>query len=397
MTNISTLGQALRQIENLGRQQEQFGQLSTQLATGKRSQTYSGLGTDALTSVRSRTSLSSVEVYINNITRADNTLSLTLVALEEFQEQSAEFSNTVINFSRQGDHQLGDLVRYDDPATSEVETTVVGNTSAEIDTDFAAVIDHATNLYSFLGDLLNTQEGERYLFAGADASTRPYTDTGTLDATISTLITDWKNGAITTEELIDDIFDGEATAGNPDAITDAAIGYSTSLSGGTSGDVFVRADDNAEFKYTTRANETALRDVLVTLAVLQNENLPPVVDVYEDGNFPATPDVKGAPGADASEQQGNFYQLFDAITRRVSTAIDDLDKTRFRLETVRVQMNETQESHVNEQQLLLNTISTVEDVDTNEVAVRLTTLQTQLEASYSVTALTQRLSLVNFI
>lgn len=397
MTGISTLGQALRQIENLARQQTSFGELSTQLATGKRSQNYSGLGTDALTSIRSRTSLGSVEVYINNITRANSTIALSLTSLEEFQAQSGEFSNTVINFSRQGDHQEGELVRFDDPATPEIETTVVGNTSAELDTDLTAVIDHANNLFGFLGDLLNTQEGERYLFSGADSSTPPYNDSGTLEANISTLLTEWKNGTITTDELIDDIFDGEATAENPNAITDSAVGFSSSLSGGTAGDVFLRADENAEFKYTSRANEPPLRDVLVILAVLKNENLPPVVDVYEDGNFPATPDVKGAPGVDAEEQQQNFYQLFNALTQRVSTAVDDIDKMRFRLETVRVQATETQQSHVREQQLLLNTISTVEDVDTNEVAVRLTTLQTQLEASYSVTSLTQRLSLVNFL
>lgn len=397
MNNISTLGQALRQIENLGRQQASFAELSTQLATGKKSQTYSGLRTDALTSIRSRTSLSSVNVFINNINRADTTISLTLTALEEFQAQSGNFSATTINFMRQGDHQLGDAVRFDDPATSEVETTIFGNTSAVMDTDFIAVSDHATNLFSFLGDLINTQEGEKYLFAGADSLQKPFNDNGTLQASISTLITEWKNGNITTDELIGDLYDGQATAANPNAISDSAIGFSASLSGRTAGDVFVRADDNAEFKYTTRANEPSLRDMLVTMAVLKNENLPPIVDVFEDGVYPGTPDVKGAPGATAAEQQGNFYELFDALTQKVSTSIDEIDKLRFRLETTRVQINETKESHVNEQQLFLNTISNVEDVDTNEVAVRLTTLQTQLEASYSVTAITQRLSLVNFL
>ncbi len=397
MTGVSTLGQALRQIENLNRQQVQLGDLSTQLATGKRSQSYAGLNTDALTSIRSRTEITSISVFENNITRADTTLGLTLNALEEFQAQTGEFSSTLINFIQQGDHQLGDVIYYDDPATPEIETTIVGNTSAELDTDFQASIDHANNLYDFLGELLNSKEGDRFLFAGADGSEQPYDRLGTLEASISTLITDWKAGAISTDDLIADLFDGEATTGNPNAITDSTVGFSSSLSSGNAGNVFVRADENSEFKYTALANESSLRDIIVALAVIGNEDLPPIVNVYEDGTFPGVPDATGAPGLTAEEQQNNFYQLFDAVKSRVSDSIDEIDQTRFRLETVRVQLNETKEAHIDQRELLQNTVSSIEDVDINEVAVRLTTLQTQLQASYQVTSLTQNLSLANFL
>ena len=397
MTGVSTLGQALRLIENLNTQQMKFGELSTQLATGKKTQSYAGLGTDALTSVRSRTTLSSISVYINNITSADTTLSLSLTAIEEFQQQSRNFSDTMVGFIQEGDHQAGDKVLYDDPLTAEIEEIAMGNTSAQMDPDFQAVINHAENLYSFLGELLNAKEGDRYLFAGAAGSEKPLNDTGTLDAAVNTLLTDWKAGNITTDELIADIMDGTALNGNSNAITDSTIGFSPTLSGGTAGDVFVRADENSEFEYTTLANERSLRNVMVALAVMKNENLPPIVDVYEDGNYPGIPDAKGAPGATAVEQQDNFYQLFTQLSTLVNDSIDQIDKIRFRVETVRVQMSETKESHIDQRELLQNTISSVEDVDTNEAAVRLTTLQTQLEASYSVTAITRDLSLVNYL
>ena len=398
MTGVSTLGQALRQIENLNAQNLAFADLSTQLSTGKKTQFYSGLNTDALTSLRSRADLSSISVYINNIDRADITLGLTLTSIEEFQEQSNKFAETLTNFVKEGSHQTGLDVRYDDPATPNiVETTIVGNTSAESDADFKAVIDHANNLFGFLGELLNAKEGDHYLLAGADSSRRPYTDTGTLDAALNTLITSWKNGAITTDELIADIQDGTALAGNPDAISDTIIGYSAPLSNGTAGDVFVRADENSEFKYTTLANEESLRNTLVALAVIKNENLPPIVDVYEDGVYPGIPDVKGAPGATAAEQQDNFYQLYTALTQMVAESIDEIDQIRFRMETVRVQMIETKQTHGDQKELLTNTVANVEDADVNEVAVKISTLQTQLEASYRVTALTQDLSLVNFL
>ncbi len=397
MTGVSTLGQALRQIENIQSQQITFSDLSTQLATGKRTQSYAGLNTDALTSVRSRTDLSSLEVYINNITRADTTLELSLSALEEFQAQTQNFADTLISLTQQGDHQLGRQVSFDDPATPEVEDIIVGNTSSEIDVPLQSVINQATSLSGFVTELLNTREGDRFLFAGADSSEQPIRDTGTLQASLSTLITDWKAGTITTEDLIADIFDGTALNGNPDAITDSTIGYSASLSNDTAGRVFVRADENSEFDYTALANEQSLRNVVVALAVFQNENLPPIVNVYEDGNFPGVPDELGAPGSTAAEQQDSFYELYNGIMRNVLESIDDVDDIRFRLETVRVQANETRQTQTNEKQLLLNTIGTIEDIDQNEVAVRLTTIQTQLEASFNVTSITQRLSLINFL
>jgi len=397
MTGISTLGQALRQIENLNLQQQQFATLSTQLATGKKTQTYSGLNTDAITSVRARTSLTSTDVYINNIDRSNITINLTLGAIEEFQAQTQEFAKTSINFLQQGDHQTGDIVYYDDPATPEVETIIVGNTSANMDVEYSAIVDHANNLFGFLGELLNSQEGDRYLLAGADGRTKPFTDTGTLEASISTLILEWKDGNITTEELIADLYDGEASAANPNAITDSAIGFSAPITNGSAGDIFVRADENSEFKYTTLANERSLRDVIVTMAFLKNENLPPIVNSYETSTYPAPPDQRGAPGATASEQQDSFYELYNVLATKANTTIDDIDQIRFRLETVRAQMTETKQAHANEKSLLLDTVANIEDVDTNEVAVRLTTLQTQLQASYSVTSLTQNLSLVNFL
>ncbi len=398
MTSVSTLGQALRQIENLNAQNRLFADLSTQMATGKKTQLYSGLNTDALTSVRSRTQLSSIDVYMNNITRADTTIGLTLTSIEEFQTQSEEFSATMTGFLQEGAHQTGDDVLYDDPATTDkVEEIVVGNTSAKLDTNFRAVIDHANNLFDFLGELVNAKQGDRYLFAGAESLEKPFTDNGTLEAALNTLITDWKNGTITTDELIADLKDGTALNGNPDAITDTIIGYSPSLSSNNAGGVFVRADENSEFEYTTLANEEPLRNMIVAMAVIKNDNFPPIVDVYEDGVYPGIPDAKGAPGATAEEQKQNFFKLYNELGKMVSNSIDEIDQIRFRMETVRVQMNETNKSHSNQKELLLNTVSDVEDVDVNEVAVKITTLQTQLEASYQVTALTQNLSLVKYL
>jgi flagellar hook-associated protein 3 FlgL len=397
MTGVSTLGQALRNLENIKSQQSLFSDLSTQLATGKKTQSYTGLGTDVLASIRARTEFTSIEVYSNNITRSNTRIGIMLNSIEEFQAQARQFSKTQTTLVQQGAHQEGDDVIYDDPGTSTIETTIVGKTSGKTDNDLQSVVNHAENLYGFLTELMNTKDGDRYVMAGADSLTKPINDAGTLDAAVGTLITNWKNGTITTDELIADIKGRSATTGNPDAITDTVIGYSASLSSGKSGSVYVRTAENSEINYTALANEEGFRDIIVAMAFLKNENLTPVVDVYADGVYPGVPSEKGAPGANSSEQQDNFYKVFQELSTMVSRAVDQIDQVRGRLETVRAQTAQITTSNKAQKTLLLNTVASVEDVDPNEVAVKLTALQTQLEASFQVTAMSGRLSLINFL
>lgn len=397
MTGVSTLGQALRQIENIKSQQTNFSQLSTQMASGKKTQSFSGLKTDTLASLRSRTTYQSLEIYTNNLTKADIRISVILKSIEEYQAQTKKVSATLNGFVQEGAHQMGDPVTYDDPLTDEIESTIMGYTSSEPDNDFTALQNHAKNLYPFLVDLLNAQEGDRYVMAGSDSFTKPLNDSGTLDAAMNTLITDWKAGTITTDELIADLTDRSALNGNPNALSDSVIGYSAQLSSGNTGDVFVRASENSEFKYTALANEDPFRNIIVALAFLKNENLPPIVDTYESGTYPGVPDANGAPGNTAAEQQDNFYAVLNHVVKMVTDSIDEVDQVRFRMETVRAQMGETKKAHESEKNLMLNTIAGVEDIDTNEIAVRISVLKTQLEASYEVTALAAQLSLTNYL
>jgi len=397
MTGVSTLGQALRQIENIKLQQGSFDNLSFQLTTGKKTRSFTGLGTQTLTSTRSRATLASLKIFTNNIDKADTRLQLMLNSVQEFQAQTGNLSGALVNFIQEGTHQKGTQVLYDDPATTAIEQTVVGMTSEKVDNDLQSVTDISENLYDFLVGLLNTKDGDRYIFGGAETLTQPLNDSGTLDSAMNTLITNWKNGTITTDELIADLTDSTALSGNADAITDTIIGYSPSLSSGNAGKVFVRVDENAELDFTTLANDPSFRDIIVALSFLKNDNLPPIADVYENGVYPATPDKQGAPGTTVDEMKTNFYKVFNRVVQMVNGAIDNIDSTRFRLEGVRAQMQETAQEHENEKTLMLNVISDVEDVDVNEVAVRINKLQVQLEASYRVTALAGELSLVNFI
>jgi flagellin-like hook-associated protein FlgL len=400
MTGVSTLGQALDQIERIKNQQTLLGTLTTQIATGKKTQVFSGLGTDVISSKRARAEFKSLDTYINNIKNADRRINLMLKAVEEFKAQAQNFYSSLVSFSQQSVHQEGSIVYYDDPLTPDVDEALpVGMDSATPDADFRTLQQLASGIFEFMTSLLNTKDGERYLLGGAETLSKPIDNNGLLDSAVSSLLTGWKTGTITTSGLISDLQDRTATGGNTDALTDTIVGYNAQLSAGNVKNIFVRVDDNAEVPYTAFANEGAFRDIIVAMAYIKNENLPPVADVYLPGDppYPAPPSQDGVPGATIDEQKDNFFEVFNSIIGMVESAINDIDQVRFRLENARARIDQIKLTHQNEKNVLLNTISDVEDIDTNEAAVKMTTLQTQLQISYEVTARLQDLSLVNFI
>jgi len=394
MTNISTLGQALDQIERLKEIQSRFSTLSTQLATGKKTQNFTGLGTDVLTSERSRTNFKTLDAYVSNIINADRRIQLTLTTIEQFKAQAENFAAALVSFSQQSTHQEGDIIYFDDPATTVNENTQIGMTSSESDVDFQSLQQLAGSLYDVFIDLVNEKDGDRFVLAGAETKIQPLVDSGTLDTAITSLLGDWKTTGITTDELISGLQSRDASV-DPNAVTDTIIGYSAPLSSGSVKNIYVRVDDNTEIDYTALANESAFRDIIVAAAYIKNENLPPIADELD----PATLAVltEGAPGTTLQEMKDNFYNVFNNMTTLVNNAIDRIDQARFKLESARARITEIKHSHEDAQNLLLGTIADVEDVDINEVAVKITSLQIQLEASFRVTALLQDLSLVNFI
>ncbi len=392
MTGVSTLGQAISQVTRIRSQQTLMTKLATQMATGKIGQDFSELGSGVMLSQRARADIKSLDRYMNNITHADRRINVMMQAINEFKAQSENFSSALSTFMQEGTHQKGDIV-YD----SNDPDVAIGMSSAEPDVDFQTLVDLAEDLFDLLTDLINTQDEDRYVLSGSDTFTRPLDDTSLLDSSISSLLTDWKDGTIDTDALILAVKNKDTSVSSR-ALTDNIVGYSDALSAGNVGDVFVRADENAEIRYTARANEDPFRDVLVGLAVIKNANLTPVVDAYTPPNAPpAMPDANGAPGATSAEMQDNFYAFFNEINVMVDRAIDSVDQTRFRVETARARLDQFQKGHMESRNILLNTVSEAEDVDINEVAVRLNSLQIQIEASYMVTAENQQLSLVNFL
>lgn len=374
MTGVSTVGQSVDQISRFKTLQSKLGTLQTQLATGKKASLFSELGTDTIVTERARSRINSLDVYMNNITIADRRIEEMLSGIQEAQAQIGNIQQSLTVAMENGEYP-----------------------------ELSIIQDLADNAKAFIIDLMNKSDGDRYLFAGADSSTKPVTDTGFIQSFLgdympdesdltnpplvnSGIVGQWGNGSITTQEFI-------ASYHN---INETTLGYSTSLSNDLAGDVTVRVDDNSEFKYTTLADSDGFKNALICINVLQQ--LPP--PEYAPGalNDPtATTFAQDTAPFPPTEKQENFFEVVDDLSKTLSAAVDSLDQEVYRLQQVRANIAQIKETHEYDQVTQETIMSDVEDADMTEIATYLSFLQIQLEASFSVTAAVGELSLARFI
>lgn len=371
---VSTLGQYLDQISRLKNQQTAFGQLTLQVSSGKKTQSLSGLGNDIIRTTRARAGINELSVYSNNITHAERRIKLMLTSTGEIKAQVEKISSGLMQAVQEGD--FPDL-----------------NTIKQL----------TANVYDFILDNMNQTDGERYLFAGGDTSQKPISDDGLFASALgnfvpdsadltnpplvsSGMIGDWGDGTITTDQFIAAIT----------AIPDTTLGYSNALTSGTTGKSTVRVSDTAEFEYTELANQPAMREIVRLLGVLKS--LPPVEYAPGALNDPtATTIAEDTPPHPPAAKQENFFKVLNHISAQLSKALDSMDQVEFRLSQVQAQVATVQTFHTDQINAYKDVIGETEDMDITEASARLLQLQTQLQASFQITALSAQLTLSNYI
>ncbi len=346
MTFISSLGQQQSQTVRLGSLQLQLSLLQTQIATGKKTATMKGLGVDVVITNRARADFQRMESYLQNIARAETRIKQMEQGLKTIQNQVNNVIDSVVNQTQEGDVEMDFIRRL------------------------------AENSYDFILDTLNMKDGDAYIFAGSDTSNKPISDTGSLDAFYGNLNAEWTAGTLTVTPPNTTI--SEEYISRYKNIPAVTLGYSGTISNAKQ--VYVRADDTVEFNYTVLADNPAFRDIVAGVTALKN-----------------IADLDTAPGATEEDRQKNFFAVFNDIARTLSAAVDSLDQERFKLQTTLVNADTVRKELTLEKKILLDTVSEIENIDLNEVALKVTALQTQLEASYQVTAIVSQLNLSNFL
>jgi len=305
---ISNLAQVQQVIQNLNQLQTKATALGQQLTTGLKSQSFAGYGTQAAQIVNLNAAQSQQQGYIDAINAADSQLQTMNLVTSTITTLVQNFSGALANgaFNPSG----------------------------------ATVQAQAQQLLAEVGNYLNTQDGEGYVFSGSATSTQPFNAAGLPNP-----------GDLTTP------VNGAPPAGYYQGNDTAAQG---------------QFDTNLTISYGVTADNPAFEQVVRVLNFLANA--PPL-----DQNNPA--DV-------ASVNQA------EQILTSATTTLQQLTAT---IGMRQAQLNDLLQAHQNSLSLAKGSLGDLENADPTTVITQLNALQTQLEASYQSINVLQNLTLANYL
>jgi flagellin-like hook-associated protein FlgL len=316
----------------------------------------------------------SLETYSDNITNAQRRIKLMLNSTGEIKAQVEKITSGLMQAVQEGDYP-----------------------------DLESIKQLTSNVYDFILDNLNAADGERYLFGGGETTQKPISDNGLMTSALGNFVpdsSDLTNPPLVTQGIIGDWGDGTITTDQFIAayhsIPDTVLGYSNALTSGTSGKTTVRVSDESEFNYTELANQPAMKEIVRLMSVLKS--LPPVEYAPGALNDPTATTIAGdtPPNPPAAKQQ-SFFQVLNDISSGLNAALDQMDQVEYRLAQVQAQVDTVKQSHTAQINAFQDIIGETEDVDITEASAKLLQMQTQLQASFQVTALTAQLTLANYL
>ncbi len=334
ISKVSFLGTTQANIARLKDMNATLTDLQRQISSTKKYDTLAGFGVEATSVQRNRSDLGRVQSYLDNISGLTSRVTQ---------------MNTAMTSTREAVTQLIDGI-----------TTAVRDSSADIPS--LKVI--AKNALDFVQDLANLKIDGRYLFAGSDTSNAPFSSENTLNANFQQQVSDWLSGTNTTAQL----------NANVAAFTTGDLGLNPGLS--ASGQVTMRIDETTEIDYTVRADVDGFQEIIQALGFMANMQAP------ASGDIPTSQDL-------------------DAVVQNIlgiaRAGVEKLDAAATRLGGNFNLLNAVQATHEKDAATLQGLVGKAENADTTDVVTQIQALQTQLQASYEVTSIVNKLSLVNFL
>ena len=312
MTRVATAAENALVQFYLQQNRGQLDNLNAQISTGIKAQTYSGLAPQATQLVDFRAQASQQQDYINTINTVSTRLQVMDLSLQQIQSSVQSF------------RQLLPTGAFNpNPPTIQ---------------------EQAKGLLQQVAGYLNTQDGTRYLFGGANTATPPV-DLSNLPVGAAATLATPVNGAPAAN--------GYYAGGTP--TPPAQIDTQVSVNYG------ITADDATSFE--------------------------PIIRVL---NFLAqSPPFSSTNAADqASATQAG--QMLDQ-------ALQSLTSIRGNLGLQQAQLNNALQVHQSTLNIAQNGVSGIVSVDQATVITELQSLETQMEASFSATSQIEKLSLVNFL
>lgn len=344
--NISTLASHLQLAGSIRTLQRQMSDAQKEMSTGRKADLVAALRDRAAEDVDLRNTLNDVTEFKGTTGLVASRMDTMQTALGGVRDIASEMRNTALT-SRDAVSR-----RY----LQGVASTAIDRVSS----------------------FLNAQVGGRTLFAGIQTDTLPMQDANSVNAGTGVSPQQAVNQVIANVGPITDAASALAVANGVTSIfddtnADPNLRYSTTFyNGASTGAITARLDNGYEIDYGVRADDPAMRELLQGLYMLSSVPYGSVPDdAFEAWQDEAVQHLNaGLQGViDVSAELGYRQSVVnDMLTRHEATM---------------AQLN--------------NQIANLEATDPFQTALRLSQLQTQLEATFSITARMNELTLTKFL
>ena len=397
MTRIATISQHQLTLFHSLNTQARLQDLQVQLASDKKAQAYSGIAADSARLISMETQRARIEQFMSNIATAEQRLASMDLAVAGTEDLAREF-RALLDSALQAPDAAG-----------------------------VPIADFAADLRLMVVDLLNTHDGQRYLFGGGGIDRPPveldpanYTSVSLIESDGVTVDSSFYEAYYTQVlgnvlpfaqgSFYDQIYfekNGVPPAGplpaDPDNPTLAEfvaedpglwrfyagrMGSAEMLANpkidyyqGDQLATVVRADDDLQVTYEIRADLPAFQQLLTALDAVAS--LPA-------GGNPGDPFQREI----LAEARAMVNNALDPLAAGSSKTLDEL---RAELTRARNNLAFTRERHDRQLVYTEGVIHDIENIDRTEVIVRLQSDQRALEASFAALSLIQSLSLLDFI
>ena len=328
---VASTGLLAELAGNAGTVNLRLQQVSEQISSGLVSTTYAGLGSGALTSLDLRPQLAQSTALSDGITAATAQMGVTQATMTQIASLAQGVFTTL--------------------------SANTGNGTGAIGID--AIAAQARDAFASIAALLNTKDGDSYIFSGQDSANPPVGSTAGFVAGVTSAVQSLGTGG-TTLAATEAASLGASTA----AVFSTATGQGTPQT--------VQTGQGAPVAYGLSAGTPYMRQMMQALAS---------IGALTSAQTTAT----GYPG---------FVQ---AATTQLGAASTALIADQGVLGERQTALTATQTSFTGTNISLTTQLSSVEDADVTSLATTQSLLQTQLQTSYKLIANMQNLSLVSYL
>ena len=338
--------QLLLGVQNLSQAKDA---LQLQASTGVLASSYADLGSSRTQALALQPAITQVSAWKSNVTNAQTTLTTTQSALSQISTIAQDLTSSLST--------LGSTLSY---------STVTTAASA------------AQSALTSLGNLLNTRQGDSYVFAGQQNTTAPVsTDLGTSDLATQIAKTVSQLGSTNAADVL-------STTENLAANTSVGQPFSATLS---------TAPDQAQQQNTrvvVGQSETVSVGMVATQGATSTSTTSPIRDLMRNLMVVASLGSSSTSTTDYSSLISGLQSSMDTVTSGLGTMSGLLGVQQNSLTNQTAMLTQMSSA-------LTTQLGQVKDADLAQVSTQVTDTNNQLQASYSLIADMKGMTLASYL